>query len=134
MATAVKSQGSAKKAGRYLDIRTGDTVLVIAGKDRGKRGVVHRTIPASGRIVVHGVNMHKKHSKAGAVRTKSGSTGGVMQGGIVDFEAPLSYSNVMLVCPSCDRPTRIRHTQLPDGNRGRVCSHCGEITEQVTSV
>jgi large subunit ribosomal protein L24 len=67
------------------------------------------------------------------MRTRSGSTASVMQGGIVDFEAPLSYSNVMLVCPSCDRPTRIRHAALPDGNRGRVCSHCGEITEQVTS-
>jgi large subunit ribosomal protein L24 len=83
--------------------------------------------------VVHGVNLHKKHTKAGAVRTKSGATGSVMQGGIVDFEAPLSYSNVLLVCPSCDRPTRIRHDLLPDGQRGRRCVHCGEITEQVTS-
>jgi large subunit ribosomal protein L24 len=133
MATATRSHGGAKAGSRYLDIRAGDTVLVISGKDRGKRGVVDRTIPATSRIVVKGVNMHKKHSKAGAMRTKSGATASVMQGGIVDFEAPLSYSNVMLVCPSCDRPTRIRHALLPDGNRGRVCSHCGEITEQVTS-
>ena len=128
-----QNQGSAKTAGRYLDIRAGDTVLVIAGKDRGKRGVVDRTIPSDGRIVVKGVNLHKKHTKAGAVRTRSGSTASVMQGGIVDFEAPLSYSNVLLVCPSCDRPTRIRHDLLPGGQRGRRCVHCGEITEQVTS-
>ena len=118
---------------RFLDIRSGDTVVVVAGKDRGKRGVVDRTLPAAGKIVVKGVNLHKKHSKAGAQRTRSGSTSSVIQGGIVDFEAPLAYSNVMLVCPSCDRPTRIRHTVLPDGERGRVCVHCGEVSEQVTS-
>lgn len=134
MATDARGGGSARQAGRYLDLRAGDTVLVIAGKDRGKRGVVDRTLPSAGKIVVHGVNVHKKHTRSGAVRTTSGSTSGVMQGGIVDFEAPLSYSNVQLVCPSCDRPTRVRHALLPDGNRGRVCAHCGEITEQVTSV
>lgn len=118
---------------RFLDIRTGDTVLVTAGKDKGKRGIVERTVPASGKIVVQGVNVHKRHTKSGAQRTRSGSTSGVIQGGIVDFDAPLAYSNVMLVCPSCDRPTRIRHTVLPDGERGRVCVHCGEVTEKVTS-
>jgi large subunit ribosomal protein L24 len=118
---------------RFLDIRAGDTVSVIAGKDRGKRGVVERTLPGSAKIVVRGVNMHKKHTRAGQQKTRSGSTTGVIQGGIVDFESPLSYSNVMLICPSCDRPTRVRHTELPDGNRGRVCVHCGEVNEQVTS-
>jgi large subunit ribosomal protein L24 len=120
-------------APRFLDIRAGDTVVVVAGKDRGKRGVVDRTVPSIAKIVVRGVNVHKRHTRAGAQRTRSGSTTSVMQGGIVDFEAPLAYSNVMLVCVSCDRPTRIRHTNLPDGNRGRVCVHCGEVNEQVTS-
>ncbi|MEA2644933.1 MAG: large subunit ribosomal protein [Chloroflexota bacterium] len=119
-------------ARRFLDIRAGDTVLVTAGKDRGKRGVVDRTLPSAGKVVVKGVNLHKKHSRAGAQKTRSGSTTSVLQGGIVDFEAPLDYSNVQLVCPSCDRPTRIRHTEH-DGRRGRVCVHCGEITEAVTS-
>ncbi|MEA2684615.1 MAG: large subunit ribosomal protein [Chloroflexota bacterium] len=118
---------------RFLDIRAGDTVVVVTGKDRGKRGVVERTLPSGAKIVVRGVNLHKRHTRAGAQRTRSGSTTNVMQGGIVDFEAPLAYSNVMLVCPSCDRPTRIRHSDLPDGNRGRVCVHCGEVNEQVTS-
>jgi large subunit ribosomal protein L24 len=116
-------------APRFLDIRAGDTVIVTAGKDRGKRGVVDRTVPATGKIVVRGVNLHKRHTRAGAQKTRSGSTGSAMQGGIVDFEAPLAYSNVQLVCPSCDRPTRVRHTELPDGHRGRVCVHCGEVNE-----
>jgi large subunit ribosomal protein L24 len=118
---------------RFLDIRAGDTVLVIAGRDRGKRGQVARTLPSTGKIVVSGINLRKKHTRSGSARTRSGATSQVIQGGIVDFEAPLAYSNVMLVCPSCDKPTRIRHTVLPDGERGRVCSNCGEVTEQVTS-
>ena len=114
---------------RWLDLAPGDTVVVIAGKDRGKQGEVLRTLPHKGKIVVRGINVAKRHAKAGQ------SAGGnkAIQGGVIDFEAPLSYSNVMLVCPSCDRPTRIRHAELPDGNRGRVCAHCGEVTEQVTS-
>lgn len=120
-------------APRFLDIRAGDTVVVVTGKDRGKRGVVDRTVPSAAKVVVRGVNVLKRHTRAGAQRTRSGSTSNVMQGGIVDFEAPLAYSNVMLICPSCDRPTRIRHSDLPDGNRGRVCVHCGEVNEQVTS-
>jgi len=92
-------------------------LAVLTGKDRGKRGVVERTLPAAGKIVVRGVNLHKKHTRAGQQKTRSGSTTSVIQGGIVDFESPLNYSNVMLVCPSCDRPTRIRHSELPDGNR-----------------
>lgn len=120
-------------APRFLDIRAGDTVVVVTGKDRGKRGVVDRTVPGAAKVVVRGVNVHKRHTRAGAQRTRTGSTSSVIQGGIVDFEAPLAYSNVMLICPSCDRPTRIRHSDLPDGNRGRVCVHCGEVNEQVTS-
>jgi len=127
MATAVK------KITRLLDLRSGDTVVVIAGKDRGKRGVVDRTLPATGKIVVKGANLHKKHARAGQRQSTSGATSGLMQGGIIDFEAPMSYSNVMLVCPSCDQPTRVRHQVLPDGNRGRVCVHCGAVNEQVTS-
>ena len=117
---------------RFPDIRAGDTVLVKVGKDKGKRGVVARTLPAAGRIVVKGVNLHKKHARAGTQKSGAGATTSVLQGGIVDFEAPLDYSNVMLVCPNCDRTTRIRHVER-DGRRGRVCTHCGEITEAVTS-
>ena len=111
----------------HLDIHKDDTVQVMSGKDRGKRGVVVRTVPQSGKIVVKGVNLLKRHTKAGQTR------GGVRvaQGGIVDFEAPLDYSNVMLVCPHCGRPTRSKHTVLESGARALVCRHCGEPYERV---
>src|SRR5205807_10097285 len=94
-----------------LDLAPGDTVVVTAGKDRGKQGEVLRTLPRENKIVVKGVNILKRHTKAG--RSVGGNR--AIQGGIVDFEAPLSYSNVMLVCPSCSRPTRIKHIVLENG-------------------
>jgi len=112
---------------RHLDIHKDDTVQVMAGKDRGKRGVVLRTVPGTGKIVVKGLNMAKRHQRA---LTQKGATK-VMQGGIVDFEAPLNYSNVMLVCNKCDKPTRIRKTTLPTGQQAIVCVKCGEIYERV---
>ena len=100
---------------RWLELAPGDPVIVIAGKDKGKQGEVLRTIP------------DKRHTKAGQRR------GGVAvaQGGIVDFEAALDYSNVMLVCPACGRPTRTKHTVLESGARALVCRHCGEPYERV---
>jgi large subunit ribosomal protein L24 len=112
---------------RWLDLAPGDPVIVIAGKDKGKQGEVLRTLPDQHKIVVKGVNLLKRHTKAGQTR------GGVRvaQGGIVDFEAPLSYSNVMLVCPHCGRPTRTKHTVLESGARALVCRQCGEPYERV---
>jgi large subunit ribosomal protein L24 len=112
---------------RRLDLAPGDTVMVMAGKDRGKTGEVLRTLPRDGRLVVRGVNVLRRHTKAG--QTVGGNR--VMQGGIVDFEAPLDYSNVMLVCPSCHKPTRIRHTVLEDGKRAIQCVHCDQPYERV---
>ncbi|TME85767.1 MAG: 50S ribosomal protein L24 [Chloroflexi bacterium] len=111
----------------HLDIHRDDTVQVMSGKDRGKRGVVVRTVPQQGKIVVKGVNILKRHTRAGQ---QKGSTT-VRQGGIVDFESPLDYSNVMLVCNKCDKPTRIRKTVLPNGQKAIVCVNCGEIYERV---
>ena len=112
---------------RWLDLAPGDPVIVVTGKDKGKQGEVLRTIPDKHKIVVKGINILKRHTKAGAQR------GGVnvAQGGVVDFEAPLDYSNVMLVCPSCSRPTRAKHTVLESGARALVCRHCGEPYERV---
>lgn len=110
-----------------LDLAPGDPVVVVAGKDRGKHGEVLRTLPREGKVVVRGINILKRHSKAG--RSAGGTR--AMQGGIVDFEAPLAYSNVMLVCPSCDRPTRIRHVVLESGVRALQCVKCGEPYERV---
>jgi len=112
---------------RRLDLAPGDTVMVTAGKDRGKTGEVLRTLPRQGRIVVQGVNVVRRHTKAG--QTVGGNR--VMQGGIVDFEAPLDYSNVMLVCPSCHKPSRIRHTVLEDGKRALQCVRCDQPYERV---
>jgi large subunit ribosomal protein L24 len=114
-------RGWAHGNARALDIRQGDTVVVLAGKDRGKRGVVDRTLPGDQRIVVRGVNMLKRHTRAGVK--------GNVQGGIVDFDAPIAYSNVMLVCNRCERPTRIAKT-LVDGEYVIVCKKCGERHER----
>ncbi len=114
---------------RWLDLAPGDTVLVTAGKDRGKQGEVLRTLPESGKIVVRGVNILKRHVKAG--QSKGGTR--AIQGGIVDYEAPFSYSNVMLVCPSCNKPTRVKHGEH-GGRKVLVCRNCGEPYERVKKV
>jgi len=119
---ALLHEGWAHGELRPLDIRSGDTVVVIAGKDKGKRGRVERTIPEEQRIVVAGVNVLKRHTKAG-VR-------GNMQGGIVDFNGPIAYSNVMLVCNRCEKPTRISKQRLDDGTHIMVCKNCGERYER----
>ena len=115
---------------RWLDLAPGDTVVVIAGKDKGKHGEVLRTLPGKSKIVVRGVNVAKRHAKAGQ------SAGGVkaIQGGVVDFEAPLSYSNVMLVCPRCNQPTRVKHTVLEGGGKALECRNCGEPYERIKKV
>lgn len=121
-AVAARHHGWARGRVRSLDIRSGDTVVVIAGKDKGKRGVVERTLPSEQRIVVRGVNLLKRHTKAGVK--------GNMQGGIVDFDAPVAYSNVMLVCPNCDRATRVGHERMDEGRGVLVCRKCGERYER----
>ena len=119
---ALQHEGWSRGNLRPLDIRSGDTVVVLAGKDKGKRGRVERTIPEEQRVVVAGVNVMKRHTKAG-VR-------GNIQGGIVDFNGPIAYSNVMLVCNRCDKPTRISKQQMDDGTHQIVCKSCGERYER----
>lgn len=98
-------------------IRRDDTVVVITGKDRGKRGKVHDVRPSEDRVLVAGINMIKRHTKARQ---------GVRQTGIVEREAPLHISNIMLVCPKCNRPTRVGSRERGDGERSRYCKHCNE--------
>jgi large subunit ribosomal protein L24 len=108
-----------------MNIRKGDTVLVLAGKDRGKRGTVERverTKRGLG-VVVPGINMAKRHQRP---RTRT------QQAGILDIPVPIHVSNVQVVCPRCGKPTRIGHQQLENGNRVRVCKHCGEQIEAET--
>ena len=98
-------------------IRRGDTVFVLAGKDRTKRGEVERLLPKSRRVVVQGVNMIKRHQRAQP---------GVRQGGIIERPNGLHISNVALVCPNCDEPTRVAFAFLDDGRKVRRCKKCDE--------
>lgn len=104
-------------------IRKGDTVEVISGDDRKMRGVVHRVIPKKDRVVVSGVNLVKKHQRPRP-------TGGRMQtqAGIIEFEAPIHISNVMLVCPQCNQRTRVRFERLEE-RKVRVCKKCNAIID-----
>ncbi|MCE7937216.1 MAG: 50S ribosomal protein L24 [Chloroflexi bacterium CFX6] len=95
----------------------GDTVEVISGDERGVRGEVNRVMPRKNRVVVHGINLVKKHQRrTGGVRTQTG---------IIEFEAPLHLSNVAPVCPKCDRWTRVGIDVLGDGRKVRACRRCG---------
>ena len=108
---------------RPLDIRSGDTVEIIAGKDKGKRGVVERVVTERQRIVVRGANLMKRHTKA--------NTQGNVQGGIVDFNGPIAYSKVQLVCNRCEKRTRITRQVTEEGVRVMICRKCGERYERV---
>jgi large subunit ribosomal protein L24 len=100
-------------------IRRNDTVLVIAGKDRGKTGTVRSVLPKKGRVIVDGVNMIKKHQRP------SQSQGQLVPGGIVTREGPLDASNVMVVCSDCGKATRTGARVRQDGVKVRFCKRCG---------
>lgn len=97
-------------------IKKDDFVYVIAGKDKGKKGKVLRSIPKESKVVVEGVNIVKKHQRATATKP----------GGIIEMPAPIHVSNVMLICPRCNRPTRVGFAFLEDGRKVRKCKKCGE--------
>lgn len=107
-------------SGVRLKVRSGDQVLVIAGKDKGKKGKIARVIPDARRVVVEGVNLVKKHRRP---------TQKAMQGGIMEEEAPIHVSNVMVICRACGKPTRVGHKFLEDGRKVRSCRKCGEVIE-----
>ncbi len=100
-------------------IKRGDTVEVIAGKDIGARGEVLRVIPKENRVVVAQVNIAKKHQRPMQAGRQQ------VQPGIIEFEAPLHLSNVMLVCTQCDERTRVGFRINEDGEKVRVCRKCG---------
>jgi len=103
---------------KKIHIKTGDRVIVIAGKDKNKIGSVKKAILLTGKIVIEGVNIVTKAVKANPMAN--------IQGGLIKMEAPINSSNVMLYCPKCEKPTRIRHLELDNGNKTRVCKKCGE--------
>jgi len=102
-------------------IRRNDTVVVIAGKEKGKRGKVLAILSSRDRVIVERVNFIKRHQRP---------TQKVRQGGIIEREGSLHLSNVMLVCGKCNRPTRVGVRILVDGRRARVCGRCGEIVDK----
>ncbi len=103
-----------------MKIRKNDTVLVIAGKDRGKKGKVRKALPKEDKVIVEGLNMIKRHS-----RTK----GQARQAGIIQLESPLHVSKVMLVCSKCGKPARVGLRFLEDGRKARVCRACSEVID-----
>ena len=100
-----------------MKLKTGDKVMVIAGKDAGKESRIARVYPDKNKILVEGVNTAKRHTKP---------TGQTMQGGIIDKDMPLHISNVAIVCSGCDRPTRVGYRFGTDGKKVRVCRKCGK--------
>jgi len=102
-----------------VDIKKGDTVEILSGFDRGKRGIVLRAVPKAERVVVEGINLQKKHTRQ---TTKTGS-GSSIKGGAVEFPAPIHISNVMLVCPKCDQATRVTR-RAGEERQGRFCKSC----------
>jgi large subunit ribosomal protein L24 len=103
-----------------MKIKKDDNVLVIAGKDRGKSGKVRLVYTDKGRLLVEGVNMIKKHTRA---------RGQVKQAGIIEREASINASNVMLLCGKCGKPTRLGARILADGKKVRFCKSCGEVID-----
>jgi large subunit ribosomal protein L24 len=105
-----------------IHVKKNDTVIVLSGKDSGKKGKVLSVNPSSNQVLVEGVNMSTKHKKA-----KSR----YQQGGLVHQESAIHSSNVMLVCDKCGKPTKVAKTILDNGQKARTCKQCNEIIDIV---
>ncbi len=103
-------------------IRKNDNVVVITGKDRGKRGRVLQLVPAKNRLIVEGVNIVKRHTRPNPRQN--------VKGGVVEREAPLHASNVQIICPECGAPTRIGKRLLGDGRKVRICRKCDGVVDR----
>jgi len=103
-----------------MKIQKDDNVLVIAGKDKGKKGKVRFAYPRENKVLIEGINFIKKHSKA---------KGNAKQAGIIDLEAKMDIAKVMYVCTKCSKPARLGSKTLEDGRRVRFCRACGEVIE-----
>jgi len=100
-----------------MRLKKGDQVLVIAGKDKGKTGKIEKVLVKDNKVIVTGINILKKHSKPSKK---------IRQGGIIDFPAPIDSSNVVIVCPKCSRPTKIKK-KLIGKSKERICAKCKEV-------
>jgi large subunit ribosomal protein L24 len=106
--------------GRF-SLKKNDLVMVIAGKEKGKSGRILKVFPRKNRALIEKVNFIKKHTRP------SGQT---RQGGIVEREAPIHVSNVMVICEKCNLPIRVGKKILDDGKKVRVCKKCGELLDK----
>lgn len=104
-------------------IRRGDTVEIISGRDKGVQGQVMRVLPRDHKIVVQGANVRKKHQR------QVQAAGRTMSPGIIQFEAPVDISHVMLVCPKCGELTRVAFQRDAEGGRSRVCKSCQSVVD-----
>lgn len=104
-----------------MHVKTDDTVVVIAGKDKGKKGKVLRVIPKENRVIVEGINMQTKHKKP---------QGPTSPGGIIKMEGPINSSKVMYFCDKDKIGVRVGHDILKDGSKVRVCKKCGEVLDK----
>lgn len=104
-----------------LSVKKNDLVKVIAGKEKGKSGRILRVLPRKNRIIIEKINFVKRHTRP------SGQT---RQGGIIEREAPINVSNVMVVCEKCNVPVRIGKKILDDGKKVRTCKKCGEVLDK----
>ena len=102
---------------KSLHVKSGDRVIITAGKDKGKTGNIKKSIPSEGKVIVEGINMITKATKANPAYG--------IQGGLIKKEAPLDSSNLMFVCTSCEKATKVAHKVI-DGKKVRVCKKCGE--------
>lgn len=96
-------------------VKREDTVLITKGKDRGKTGVVRQVLPSAQRLIVNGVNVVKRHMKPRPPQ---------QPGGIIERESPISWANVRLICPSCNKAVRVGFRSLADGRKVRYCKSC----------
>jgi large subunit ribosomal protein L24 len=103
-----------------MKIQKNDNVLIITGKDKGKKGKVRKVLPDKDRVIVEGVNLIKRHSK---------TKGKTRQAGIIELEGPIHVSNMMLICNKCNKPARVGVRILEDGKKARHCLSCSEIID-----
>ena len=99
-----------------MHVKKGDQILVLSGKDKGRKGKVMESFPTEGKVLVEGINIVKKHTKSKQR----------VQGGVQEQPAPIQSSNLMVICPACKAPTRVGQKELKDGSKVRACKKCDE--------
>ena len=109
--------------GKSVFVKKDDNVLVIAGKDKGKKGKVLRVYPRDSKAIVERINFVMKHTRANPSRN--------IKGGILEREAPIHMANLMIICRECGEPTRISFTRLEDGKKVRICKKCKGIVDKL---